>query len=280
MDVALAPSLLPAAPEARRRAVYVVVDLIRASTTLCVLLERGCRRVHIADGIASARRAAARMVADREPARRALLIGEVEGIAPPGFDYGNSPAELAPLDLSTAEPIFATTNGTRAMHACVGGAAILVGALRNARTVAHAAVSHVEAVLASDLQATGTGHAQPPPAVTVVCAGIGALPAYDDAVCAGVIADYVVQELTERQYPVAVGEGARIALAARESALRGGLRVTLAESTAARGIAALGLSADLDWCVALDVSAVVPAVVGATPAEDLLLVAPLVSTQP
>src|SRR5581483_5165906 len=103
--------------------------VIRATTTLTVLLDGGCARVLVADGIPAGRTFAA-----ASPGAY-LLAGEVGGLRPPGFDFGNSPVELASADLNGRAVVFSTTNGTRALHACRGAGAILAGALRNAQAV-------------------------------------------------------------------------------------------------------------------------------------------------
>jgi 2-phosphosulfolactate phosphatase len=254
VDVVLAPSLLPAGLAARRPTVAIMVDVIRASTTLCVLFEQGCRRVYAAESIERARLAA------REKGREALaashgsllLAGEVEGVAPPGFDYGNSPAECAALDLTAREVIFATTNGTRALHACADASVALVGALRNAAAVARAAVAHAGSGGAPD---DGAGAA-----ITIVCAGRGGLPAYDDTLCAGAIVAGIERAAWERGQSLALRDGAHIAAGVWANAAQGGVRGALAVCAAARAVITLGLERDLDWCAAVDACALVPAV--------------------
>ena len=87
VDIALTPTLVPPAHPSDG-AVYVVIDVIRATTTLCALFERGARRVLIAPGIAESRSARERLGEGH------LLAGEVGGARPPGFDLGNAPSEL------------------------------------------------------------------------------------------------------------------------------------------------------------------------------------------
>lgn len=295
LDVALAPGALAARTEMPlpARTVYIVVDVVRATTTLATQFERGARQVYVAGGIAQAR-AARQALAEAAPDGPAVLLaGESGGLAPAGFDYGNSPAEFARLDLTGAELVFATTNGTRALLACAGGAAVLAGALRNADAVANAAVAlaRPDAQIGLETPATpepvgythsiGTGeaaseafssaHHRAAAAIVVVCSGRGGLPAYDDTVCAGIIAARVRARLRERDRPMWLGEGARIALGAAADAKRMGLREALAASDAGRAIAEVGLEADLDWCAAVDVTDVVPYVAG-TGRDGLLVV--------
>src|SRR6476469_6484044 len=89
IDVALVPAFVESDPDLRKSVVHVVVDVIRATTTLAVAFDQGCRRILLAPDIETALNHA-----QREPGRF-LLGGEREGVAPPGFDLGNSPAEYA-----------------------------------------------------------------------------------------------------------------------------------------------------------------------------------------
>ncbi|MGH2349218.1 MAG: 2-phosphosulfolactate phosphatase, partial [bacterium] len=105
LHVALVPPLVPPA-----RQVCVVVDVIRASTTLVTLLDRGAGEVLIAAHVEAARQYAA-----RHPGT--VLAGEELGLAPRGFQFGNSPVELSHAEVTGKTVVFVTTNGTAAIHA-------------------------------------------------------------------------------------------------------------------------------------------------------------------
>lgn len=280
VDVALDPAAITGAgaSSSRDATTFIVVDVIRATTTLAVLFEQGCSRVLVASSIATAREA-----------RRALgpsylLAGEEEGARPPGFDLGNSPAEAATSELRGRQIIFATTNGTRALRACEVGRAVLAGALRNARAVG--ALAYLLAMsgrgCAGDSHPRDAGSTAPAEAMTfeahpgvhIVCAGRDGRAAYDDTLCAG----YLTRAIIERAVavgssPITLGDGAHIALAVAEEAERSGpLRTALATSAAARSLERIGLTADLDWCAATDATDLVPRVVAVDRQHDLLVV--------
>jgi 2-phosphosulfolactate phosphatase len=302
IDVALSPARLPGGAAARARTVYVVVDVIRATTTLCVLFERGCQQVYVAGSVAGARQAGARLAVRPLPP---LLAGEIGGVAPPGFDYGNSPAEIGALDMAGRVVVFATTNGTRALHACRGGAGVLAGALRNASAVARTAVTLASAIQppageptagpgAAIAQAAKAGaptaDATPPaeapdgddysgPGIAIVCSGRDQWPAFDDTLCAGYLVSRIEAEATARGLPTARRDGALIALATSETAQRRGLRAALAASGAAVAIAELGLEADITWCAEVDTCTYVPAVLPGERPDDLLLLEAWPGTQ-
>src|SRR5207247_1190946 len=70
-----------------------------------------------------------------------LLAGEQGGLAPAGFDFGNSPVAFAAAALAGRRVVFATTNGTRAMHMAREASLVLLGCLRNRSAVAREALS-------------------------------------------------------------------------------------------------------------------------------------------
>jgi 2-phosphosulfolactate phosphatase len=276
VDVALDPAAIAGASSSRDAATFIVVDVIRATTTLAVFFERGCSRVLVASSIATAREA-----------RRALgpsylLVGEEEGARPPGFDLGNSPAEAATSELRGRQIIFATTNGTRALRTCEGGRAVLAGALRNARAVGALAYLLATSGRAGDGHPRDAAGEAPAEAMTleahpdihIVCAGRDGRAAYDDTLCSG----YLTRAIIERAEavggsPIALGDGAHIALAVVEEAERSGpLRTALATSAAACALERIGLTADLDWCAATGATDLVPRVVAVDGQHDLLVV--------
>ncbi len=278
VDVALDPAAIAGASASRDATTFIVVDVIRATTTLAVFFERGCSRVLVASTIAIAREARHALGPSY------LLAGEEEGARPPGFDLGNSPAEAATSELRGRQIIFATTNGTRALRACEGGRAVLAGALRNARAVgalayllatsgrARAGDSHP--LDASSVAPAEAATLEAHPDIHIVCAGRDGRAAYDDTLCAG----YLTQAIIERAVavggsPIALGDGAHIALAVVEEAERSGpLRTALATSAAARALERIGLTADLAWCAATGATDLVPRVVAVDRQHDLLVV--------
>ena len=278
IDVALSPIALELLAPSLAFTTTIVVDVIRATTTIAVLFEHGCRRVLVAPDISAAR--AAKL---RHP--NALLAGEVNGEAPPGFDLGNSPAEVIAHAVEGRNVIFATTNGTQALRACSNSRATYAGSLRNARAVTAAALART--LNSGGPTSHASGHVTRPahvesaptePTVTqhhadivVVCAGRGRLPAYDDTVCAGYLCRELAAQARDMGYVAKLDEGARIAEATLQGAFTSGtLWEALSQSDAARAIAAIGLSGDLDWCVATNGGASIPAVTGLD--QDGLLV--------
>lgn len=155
-------ALVPAQARAWGRTVCVVIDEIRASSTITVLLDLGCPQLHLTAGLEHARRLA------RETA--SLLAGERHGLTPKGFDLNNSPSEIYRAGIRGRSVVLCTTNGTNVLSRLRRMAATLVGCTMNARASAEAAVELARA-LDADLG--------------VVCAGQQGQFALDDTIAAG-----------------------------------------------------------------------------------------------
>ena len=107
----------------------VVVDTLRATTTLNTMLANGATAVIPVAGLAQAR-------ALKREIPEAILAGERNNLPPPDFDGGNSPLEY-PKDRVAGRPVvLSTTNGTQAVERCRGSRAMAAGAIINAAAIA------------------------------------------------------------------------------------------------------------------------------------------------
>ncbi len=210
----------------------VVIDVIRATTSLLMMLERGCAEVLILPTVEAARQY-------RRAHPEVLLAGEQHGHAPEGFDFGNSPEAFAHAALVDRRVAFATTNGTRAVHAAAGAAAVFLGCLRNRTAAARAA-----AAVADE---SGEG-------LCLICAGRDGSFSLDDAYTAGAIVDAVVDS-----YPDAHLTDAAVAarLLYRSVADPAAL---FRQTRAGRHVIEIGLPGDLPYCTSVDQSTLVPRV--------------------
>jgi len=232
LEVAFLPSLL----RDPGRYVCVVVDVLRASSSLVVLLERGVEEVLLASSIGEARR-----LARERP--QYLLCGERGGLPPHGFQYGNSPVEFAGLELAGRRAILCTSNGTRALARAAAAPLVLVGALLNATAVGRASVEAAGA--------RGLG-------VAVVCSGDegGAAFSLEDALGAGAIVDAIVG--LGRETPRLELSDAALAALTIYRAHQGQEQAALRATSHARDLDALGLGEDLSFCAQRDRFASVP----------------------
>jgi 2-phosphosulfolactate phosphatase len=133
LSVHLLPDLVDEAELAG--ATVVVIDVLRATTTITYALAAGAREVVPCLEIEDARQ-----VARRFQGGEVLLGGERGGVKIEGFDLGNSPEEYSPEAVRGRSIAFTTTNGTRAMLRCRQAKRVLVGAIVNLSAVANAMV--------------------------------------------------------------------------------------------------------------------------------------------
>jgi 2-phosphosulfolactate phosphatase len=156
VHVALTPAETAPVPTA------IVVDVLRATSTIAQALAGGYQRVLCCAEIDEAR-------ALRDEIGDAVLAGERKAEPIPGFDLGNSPREFVEAPAETL--ILTTTNGTRAIvEAASRCDLVLVGSMLNLEAVTSAARERGEDV-------------------EIVCAGVLGAFALDDAYCAGRIVE-------------------------------------------------------------------------------------------
>ena len=123
-------SLLTGARAAR--GVVIVIDVFRAFTTAAVAFSRGATKIIIC---ASPEQA----LTLRNSGAGDLCMGEVRGIKPKNFDFGNSPHELSRANIEGVTLIQSTQAGTVGINAAANGSSDLyLGALINAKATASA----------------------------------------------------------------------------------------------------------------------------------------------
>ena len=228
IDVALLPSLIRDTDS-----VFVVVDILRASSSIVALLQRGVPAIVPAASVEQARG-----LRQRLPDH--LLCGEVNGLPPPGFHYGNSPAEFAALYVGVRPAILATSNGTRVLDQLSEAPAVLVRALLNAEALARPA------------RALAREHSRN---AMVVCAASpgGRSIALEDALGAGAITEAALR-LDDSLQPTDAARFVRDAFLAR----RDDLAQALASARHGAELIEAGFEADVEYCAQLDVSSIVP----------------------
>ncbi len=223
LDVVLVPCEFAGRPRPER--VAVVVDVIRATSSIVTAFEHGCVALLPAESAEEARALAAQH-------SRALLCGERKGTRIEGFHLGNSPREFTREAVAGKELILATSNGTRALRAVGPGRRVAIGACMN------------RAAVAGWLREQGAD-------ALVICSGYEGIFSLEDAVCAGGIAERAAE------LGLALGDGAE---ACRHLWRRyaGDLPGLLRTTAWGRHIASIGLGPDLDACARRDTTAVVP----------------------
>ncbi len=224
IDVLLGEAQVAPADVADR--VVVVIDVLRAATTVAAALEAGARAVipfETVDETASRAKAYAR--------GEVQLAGERRMVKVDGFDLGNSPAEYTPASVEGRTILYTTTNGTMALAATHG-----------ARSCYFAAFVNAAATVVSVRSAIAHGGD-----VTIICAGHERHVALEDVVCAG----RLVRGITAGLESVTRGDGARVAEMA-ERPFQGGIASLALEAGHAKSLIAAGFARDVELCLTLD----------------------------
>jgi 2-phosphosulfolactate phosphatase len=234
LDVHLDHSSLASGDHAGRT--VVVIDVLRASTTIATALHNGAREVIAAPGPDEARAQASQF-----PEGQALLTGERNARKIAGFDLGNSPLEFRREIVSGKTIVLTTTNGTRALLAAAGGARdVLVGSYVNFSVVLRAVRSALQ---------QGTD-------VAMVCAGSDRRFSLEDAACAGRFARFVVRT-AEWGATVRLNDAAKASLHIENHYAEDIARL-FADADHGRALRDAGFAADLEACAQVDAYPVVP----------------------
>ena len=226
IHVHLLPALVE--PGALVGAHVVVVDVLRASTTICHALAAGATRVVPVAEVDEARR-----LKEADPDVR--LGGERGGELIDGFDLGNSPTAYTPETIGGRTLVFTTTNGTRALLHASRAARIVVGCFAN------------EATVRADIER----RTEP---VHILCAGTNGEITAEDVLFAGSLA----ASLDESAFETA-NDSAQLAVAAHERCVTdGSLLDGLRNSRGGRNLQRLGFDADIATAATRDSHDVLP----------------------
>ncbi len=217
LDVFLAPHGLAPGDLAGRT--VLVVDVLRATTTMCAAIHAGARAIVPVPDAEEARRLAQGLGPE------AVLAGERGGLRIPGFHLGNSPLEMTPDAVGGRTVVMCTTNGTGALLAAQAAGLVIPAAAANLTLAGQAA------------RAAWEGGRD----VAILCAGREGRFSLDDAYAAG---RFVGFALGGRRHRKGLNDAALMAV---DLVRRYGERWErpLGLSTAGRDLVALGLGADV-----------------------------------
>jgi 2-phosphosulfolactate phosphatase len=205
----------------------VVIDALRATTTMTVGFENGCSAFIPVATVEEARELAA-----GNP--EFLLAGERGARALPGFDLGNSPRDFRPEKVKGKVVVMTTTNGTRALVASRGAAEVFIGSFLNLSAVTRRlAEAGREALIA--------------------CAGEKDLFCLEDTVCGGAI----IERLEKTGVPLSKTDAAAAAQVLFEQC-EGDVYGTLCNCEWGQYLEGLGMGKDVRICARIDSSSLVP----------------------
>jgi len=180
IETILTPAELPALAQRDLRATACVVfDVLRATSTFVTALHHGAKAIIPVSEIAEALEIQKSEARSQKP-ESILLGGERNGvrISADGVDFelGNSPREFTPEKVRGKTIVSTTTNGTRALRACVGAKIILASAFLNLSATAEF------------LRRMNFEH------VLLVCAGTGKNCALEDLLGAGALCELLAAD--------------------------------------------------------------------------------------
>jgi 2-phosphosulfolactate phosphatase len=193
IETILTPAELPALAQRDLRATACVVfDVLRATSTFVTALHHGAQAIIPVSEIAEA--LAFRKSKVQSPKSKVILLGgERNGVRISAngidFDFGNSPREYTTEKVRGKTIVSTTTNGTRALRACVGAKIILASSFLNLAATANFL------------------NQRQPEEILLICAGTGEGVALEDVLAAGALAEILTDETLTPALSLPKGEG-------------------------------------------------------------------------
>lgn len=208
--------------------IAVVIDVLRATTTIASALAAGCQRVFPARSPEEAQ-----AIAGGLPAGSAVLGGERRGLRIAGFDLDNSPLAYTPATVGGKTVVITTTNGTEAMGRAAGAHELVAASFLTAAAITRWLAARSEPVV-------------------FCCAGTEGRPSLEDDLCAGLI----IERLAAGGEPLDLSQPAVAALTAWQAVTE--LGSALRQTQHGQTLIDLGFAADVDCAARLDAVDVVP----------------------
>ncbi|MGH7199867.1 MAG: 2-phosphosulfolactate phosphatase [Planctomycetaceae bacterium] len=220
-------------PAELRGSVAVMIDVLRASTTIVHALSAGATAVVPFADVESARRFAANPEADP-----VVLGGERDGVRIEGFDLDNSPLRYVPETVGGKTVAFTTTNGTRALERCRKADRVLIGAFVNRGAIVRELLSETRPV-------------------HLVCAGTRGRVTAEDVLFAGAVAVKLAESETEMDLS---DDATRMAIDLYRTRVESDadLLDAIRDSHGGRNLTRLGFDADIARAATCDLFNLVP----------------------
>jgi 2-phosphosulfolactate phosphatase len=227
LDVILTPAEIAPADLLDRP--VVVLDILRATSSIVEALSAGARAIYPVASIEDALRLANSFGRDE-----VLLCGERKCVRIDGFDLGNSPPEFTRERVAGKTLVMSTTNGTAAMSLTGSASRVLIGSLLNLTAV-------VDELVRTD--------AEP----VFLCSGVDKRVALEDVTAAGLMATRLM-EARPGNWRLNDGAQAAVTLAGEF----GTSAEFFARTAGGRNLAEAGMTGDLEYCARLDLHDLLP----------------------
>ncbi|MBC8388125.1 MAG: 2-phosphosulfolactate phosphatase [Actinobacteria bacterium] len=201
--------------------VCVVIDVIRATSTIATLFGVGAEKIIIT-------RTKRQALGLKKILGDYILCGEEQGLPPRGFDFGNSPLELSNLDLRGKKIILKTTNGTLSFFKSQGARATFSLSILNMKSTLDCVISYAEKNFCD---------------ILFLCSGKEGNIAYDDVYTAGLAVKYL---LTQPIRNLELIDSAKLVLSVCLS--EKSIEDALEKSSSAISLKKIGLGRDIEFC--------------------------------
>ncbi|MBN2185521.1 MAG: 2-phosphosulfolactate phosphatase [Candidatus Krumholzibacteriota bacterium] len=230
MKINLFPTWMLVDNDAVHGSTVVVIDVLRATSTIIAGMENGASSIIPVEDIETA----SRLVGPGDRGGK-LLAGEWKGMPIDGFDIFNSPNDFTREKIDGKTVIFTTTNGTRAIVSAAKAEQVIICSLNNLSAVSKA-VSENEKL-------------------NIICAGNAGRLSSEDLLCAGLLIESL-EGKGKRDFPSDAG-GIALLLAKEHS---GNIEEFIRGTDRGRQLLDLGYESDIVYCSDLDSSSIVPEV--------------------
>ena len=214
--------------------IAVVIDVLRASTSIITALKNGCQGIIPISEVEDAKE-----LAKNFPSDSVLLGGERNEMLVPGFDLSNSPLEYTLDRVNSKRIIFTSTNGSRLFNDARQAEICSVGAFVNITRLSDYIIK------------TGLD-------LVVLCAGKLGSFGLEDVVCGGMIIEKIINENSK---PLHLNDGA-IASRILYSYYANNIFDMLFQSSHGKRLIEIGQEKDLDICSSVDSIPTIPVLQG------------------
>jgi 2-phosphosulfolactate phosphatase len=210
----------------------VVIDVLRATTTIATALDAGAEAVQAFSDMDELMQVSE----DWLPKKR-LRAGERGGAKVEGCDLGNSPLDCTPELIQGKRLFISTTNGTRTLQRVAKSSTVLAGAIVNRQAVVNYLVE------------------KQPETIWLVGSGWEGGYSLEDTVCAGAIAQSLMKASDTE---VAIGNDEVIAATALYSQWQNNLLELFHQASHGQRLLKLNCDEDLQYCARIDLLEVLP----------------------
>ncbi|TDF99229.1 2-phosphosulfolactate phosphatase [Paenibacillus piri] len=233
MEITVIPSVNEARADDLINKTVLVIDVLRATSTMLTALAHGCRAIYPVETVLQARQL-------QQPGY--VLGGERACKKIPGFDYGNSPFEYMDDRIAGKHLIITTTNGTRAIQKSSKACTVIAASLLNGKACAREA-----AALNKD--------------IVILCSGTQDVFSFEDGICAGQLVGELQSLLKDRGTEWSVNDFGLSMLYAFQQ-VQSDITRALMNCSNGKRLCKLGFTDDVIYCSRLNLIQMAPVVRG------------------